>query len=196
MVEQKKLAILEKVKKWHKGLPESKKYFEFISAILAIPVLLTVLLLNYSNLQKKEDKVSPTPVARNNVTIIPVTVDKSVSPAPTSTPDCKKEVGPVEIISPTEDQTVNQTPVCLTIEYKDKSYCSVVWAYKIDGGSLSEYNDKSVCLYNLSNGSHKFELNVKSVVSNDQTNLVRNFNYQGPSPTQTVTPTVSPSPTP
>lgn len=196
MSEQKRLTISEKIRKWYKELPESKKYFEFISTILAIPVLLTVLLLNYSNLQKKEDNISPTPAVKNNVTIIPVTVDKSTSPAPTSVPECKKEVGPVEITSPTENQTITQQPVCFTINYRDNNYCSVVWSYKIDGGPASDFTDKSVCLYNLTSGAHKFELTVKSIVSSDQTNLVRNFDYEGQAPTQTVTPTVSPSPIP
>lgn len=196
MADAKNLTLREKFKKWYQGLPESKKYVEFFSAILAIPVLLTVLLLNYNNLKGDQNKVTPTPAAKNNVTIIPVTVDKSASPIPTSTPECKKEVGPVEIASPTEGQTITQQPVCFTINYKDNSYCPVVWSYKIDGGSASDFTDKSVCLYNLTFGTHKFELTVKSIVSNDQTNLVRNFDYQGSGPTQTVTPTLSPSPTP
>lgn len=194
MGEEKKLTLGERFRKWYKSLPESKKYIEFLSAILAIPVLLTVLLLNYNNL-KGNNKTSPTPIpqAKNSVTIIPVTIDKDATPSPTSTPACKKEVGPIEITSPTEDQNVTQSPVCFNIEYKDESYCSVVWSYRIDSGAWSEYTDKSICLYNLSNGSHKFELKVKSVSSDDQTQLVRNFNYQGSNnPTVTLTPIPTP----
>lgn len=196
MEEGKKLGLTARIKKWYKGLPEKKRYFELISAILAIPVLLTVLLLNLGSLRNEKEKPTPTTAAKNSVTVIPVTVDKEAPASPTSTPECKKEVGPVEITSPTEDQTVNQSPVCFSIKYKDKNYCSVVWSYKIDGGSSSDFTDKSVCLYNLTTGTHKFELTVKSIVSDDTVSLVRNFNYQGPGPTQAATPTVSPSPTP
>ncbi len=196
MEEKGKFTLIERFKKWYKNLPESKKYFEFFSALLGIPVLLTVLILNYNNLKGGKDKTpTPPPPPKTVVTVIPVTQDKDVTPTPTSTPQCKKEVGPVEISSPTEDQTLSQSPVCFTINYKDNSYCSVVWAYRIDNSSWSDFTDKSVCLYNLSNGSHKFELNVKSVVSNDQTNLVRDFNYQGGSnPTATLTPTPTSTP--
>ena len=193
MKEVKKLTLGQKFKKWYKNLPESKKYIEFFSAILGVPVLLTVLILNYNNLQgNKEEKASPTP-APNIVTVIPVTEDIDASPTPTSVPQCKKEVGPIEITSPTEDQTVTQSPVCFAIEYSDNSYCSVVWAYRIDNGSWSDFTDKSVCLYNLTNGQHKFKLNVKSVASSDQTNLVRNFNYQEGEAATTSTPTPTPT---
>lgn len=195
MVDEKKLTLGERFRKWYKNLPESKKYVEFFSAILAVPVLLTVLILNYNNIKGSNNKNSPTPIpqVKNGVTIIPVTIDKDAPPSPTSTPACKKGVGPIEITSPTEDQNVTQSPVCFNIEYKDESYCSAVWSYRIDNGQWSEYTDKSICLYNLSNGSHKFELRVKSVSSDDQTQLVRNFNYQGGSnPTVTLTPTPTP----
>lgn len=195
MVEEKKLGLTARIKKWYRGLPDKKRYFELISAILAIPVLSTVLLLNLGNLRNEKEKPTPTPAAKNSVTVIPVTVDKEAPATPTSTPECKKEVGPVEISSPTEDQTVTQSPVCFNVEYNDNNYCSVVWRYRINNGSWSDYADKSVCLYNLTDGQHKFELNVKSVVSDDQTNLVRNFIYQGGGSTSTPTPTPTPTPT-
>ena len=195
--EIKKLTLGQRFKKWYRNLPESKKYIEFFSAILGVPVLLTVLILNYNNLKGGNNQPTPIPTPKSSVTIIPVTVDKSASPTPTSVPECKKEVGPIEISSPTEDQTVTQSPICFGIEYNDKNYCSVVWAYRIDNSSWSDFTDKSVCLYNLTNGAHKFELNVKSVVSNNQTNLVRNFNYQGATnPTPTPISTLTPTPTP
>ncbi len=198
--EVKKLTIGQKFKKWYRGLPESKKYIEFFSAILGIPVLLTVLILNYNNLKgaKTVTTIVPTPPSppKMVVTVVPVT-QKESSPTATPIPACKKEVGPIEISSPTEGQTVNSSPVCFNIDYKDNSYCSVVWKYRIDNSSWSDFIDKSVCVYNLTSGPHTFELNVKSTASSDTTDLIRNFNFQGGiNPTPTNTPTLSPTPTP
>lgn len=198
--EVKSLSWSDRFKKWYKNLPDSKRYIEFISAILGVPVLLTVLFLNFNNLKSNKVTPAPTPAAPSQivVTIVPPSGGEKEREVPTATQAaCRKEVGPVDISAPTEDQTLTQSPVCFTISYKDNAYCSVVWAYRIDNGPWSDFTDTSVCLYNLTNGSHKFELNVKSTVSTDQTNLVRNFVFQGPaSPTPappTATPTTSAS---
>lgn len=181
------LTLIERFRKWYMRLPDKKRYFEFLSALLTIPVLLTIILLNWGNLKnnKQEQKPAPTVVREKVITVIP-SQDKSLSPTPTASPACKKEVGPVEITSPKENEVVTSQPVCFTIEYNDPSYCSVVWSYRIDNSSYSDFTDKSVCLYNLSSGNHKFELRVKSVVSDDDVNLVRNFVFQGSNPTPTT----------
>ena len=178
--------MIEKFKKWYRGLPDKKRYIELISALLTIPVLLTVLLLNWDNL-KGEKKEEPTPQVKETVKIVTIG-QKETSPIPTVGEQCKKEVGPVEISSPKEGETVTSNPVCFNITYEDENYCSVVWSYRIDNGSWSDFTDKSVCLYNLSSGEHKFELKVKSVVSNDQVELVRNFTYDGKESEVTPTP--------
>ncbi len=184
------MSLTERFKKWYRGLPEQKRYFEFIGAVLAIPVLLTVLLLNLGSLKKEEPK--PTPAPKEEIKVIIPTQEKETSPPPAGGPtsaSCKKEVGPVEISSPTENQTLTEEPVCFNIEYKDESYCSVVWSYRVDNSSWSEFTDKSICLYNLSSGDHKFELRVKSTASSDEVQLVRNFTFKGKvSPTPTPTP--------
>ncbi len=196
-----KKGFIKWFKSWYRKLPDKKRYLEFLSAMLTIPVLLTIILINLGSLKNKSNEnLTPTPAPtavvrpQGAITVILAPTDKDASPTPTSTPQCKQEVGPVEIVTPQEGQTATQSPVCFTISYKDNSYCSVVWAYKIDGGSLSDYTDKSVCIYNLSQGSHRFELMVKSVVSSDSTSLVRNFIYQGPVPTQLPSPTPSLTP--
>lgn len=181
------MGLTERFKKWYRGLPDQKRYFEFLGAVLAIPVLITVLLLNLGNLKKEETK--PTPVPKETVKVIIPTQEKETSPSPTSA-SCKKAVGPVEITSPGEGQIVSQEPVCFNIEYKDESYCSSVWSYRIDNSSWSEFTDKSICLYNLTSGDHKLELRVKSIASSDEVQLVRNFTFKGK-----VSPTPSPTPT-
>ncbi len=178
--------MLDKFRKWYRGLPDKKRYFEFLSALLTIPVLLTVILLNWGNL-KGEKKEEPAP----KETVKIVTVEPKENPTPTIGAQCKKEVGPVEISTPKENETVTANPVCFNVTYEDENYCSVVWSYRIDNSSWSDFTDKSVCVYNLSQGEHKLELRVKSVVSSDQVELVRNFNYQGTQNVVTATPTPS-----
>lgn len=186
------MKLIEKFKKWYRGLPDKKRYVEFVTALLTIPVLITILVLNLGSLKKEEKKEMLQSV---KITVIPIEKEKPATPATTGTAQCKREVGPVEISTPKEEETVTQEPVCFTVSYKDDRYCSVVWSYRIDNGSSSDFSDKSVCLYNVTPGEHKFELRVKSVVSNDEVNLVRNFVFKTRNPTPTITPSVTPTPT-
>lgn len=184
-------SVSQKVKKWYRDLPNKKQYVELITALLSIPVLLTVIILNLNNL--RGDKNKGTQDNRGgSVTIIPIEVDKKdASPAPTQTPqtkECKKEVGPVSILYPEENQTVTNDPVCVDISYKTGDYCGVVWSYRINAGSWSDFTDKSICLYNLPSGDKKFELRVKSIASSDEEVFQRNFIYKSStSPTTTAT---------
>lgn len=180
------LTIREKIAKWWKGVPDKKRYIELVSALLTIPVLITVILLNLGSLKNKDEKPTSPP---QRITIVPIEKDKDTSPSPTDKPQCRKEVGPVEITRPAEDQTTSDNPVCFNIEYKDERYCSVVWSYRIDNSSWSDFTDKVPCVSNLSSGNHKFELRVRSIASSDEVQLVRNFTYKGPDPTSTPTPT-------
>lgn len=180
------LTISEKISKWWRGIPDKKKYIEVLSAILTVPVLITVILLNLGSLKNKDEKSTPTPQV---ITIVPI--EKDSKPSPTDKPQCRKEVGPVEITSPKEGQSTSDNPVCFNIEYKDERYCSVVWSYRIDNSSWSDFTDKIPCVSNLSSGDHKFELRVRSIASSDEVQLVRNFTFKGPDPTPTPTPTPS-----
>ena len=65
------------------------------------------------------------------------------------------------------------------ISYDDSTYCTAVWSYRINDGSWSDYSNNSVALYNLPNGPVKFELRAKSTTSSDQSDLIRNFMYDG-----------------
>lgn len=175
--------------------PERKHYLEFITAALSIPVLLTVILLNVNSLNSSKKEVQekqqlPTPQTviireevgntSNNETNNPVTV------IPTNSA-CKKEIGPLSISYPKEGATITNNPVNFIIKYDGLIYCSVVWSYRINGGSWSEYSSNSPSIYNLPNGNVTFELRVQSTVSQDQDQVERKFIYQGelinPSPT-------------
>ncbi len=86
---------------------------------------------------------------------------------------------------------MTDNPVSVIISYPDDEYCAAVWAYRINGGSWSGYDDKSIALYNLPTGKIKFELKARSVIANGQERVItRNFTYQGVS-----TMTITPSPT-
>ena len=70
-------SFLEKTKRWYRALPDKKRYLEFITALLTIPVLLTVAISNVMNL--RQNKATPTPA-------ITTTAAVAVTPTPTPTP--------------------------------------------------------------------------------------------------------------
>ena len=181
-------------------LPDKKKYIEVITASLSIPVLLSVVLVNYLNIQdqRKKELLIPTPVISQSAgpTIITVVRD----PDPTATPDpkaspqpneCIREIGPITILAPQEGESVNTNPFTIDVDYNQGDYCSVVWRYRLDGGNWSQFGDDDIVIYNLSSGQKKIELEVKSIVTNVSKAYTRTFTYQN---TQEV-PTATPSPT-
>lgn len=197
---------LEKMRTWYRGLPDKKRYVEFITALLTVPVLLTVLISNIANInsnKKQEEKVTPTVAVSPTEKVVTITeriIEKEATATPTFTPtptvpkECKKEVGPVRITTPSEGQLMSNNPVCIKISYSDGDYCSVVWSYKIDKGDWSDYTDREICLYNLDPGPKTLELKVKSSQSDDEVSLIRNFYYKTKdAPTATPLPTVSPA---
>lgn len=175
----------EKAVKIARKLPNGKAYLEVITAALTIPVLLTVIILNFSNLNNnKKSTPSPTPSVSEKVIYVPGQEKNIVTP--TSSQNCKKEIGPVKISFPLEGETVSDNPVYFTIDYNDKDYCAVIWSYRVNGGSWSNYTSNNPVIYNLPNGDVKFELKVQSTVIQKEINLVRNFIYKGSSsPTAT-----------
>lgn len=176
---------MEGFKKLLRKLPSKKPYIEVLTAVLTIPVLLTVIILNWNNLKgTREKKETPKPTESR------VIVQSPTESQPTET-TCKKEVGPISISSPKEDTTVSSNPVFINIRHSDSSYCSVVWSYRINEGEWSEYSSNNISLYNPPKGKIKFELRVQSTVSQDQEILERNFTYEGreiPTPTPTLNP--------
>lgn len=202
--------MIGEVKKWHQGLPDKKKYLELITAFLSIPVLVTIILNNVGNIQNRNSNSSSTgePKEVTKIITVPVEVDKSNNSVPTLpfTPteaptitlavfptgsQCKRQVGPVEIVYPSENDVVNKNPVCIDISYVSEDYCGVVWSYRINGGSWSDYTDKSICIYDMPPGTKELNLRVRSIVSTDEILLNRNFTVFGP--TYTPVPTASSS---
>jgi len=180
---------MEKIKKWYRGLPDKKRYIEFITAILSVPVLLTVLISNISNIQRDRNSsktVAPatTPVPEKIIVITekPViaspspTLATTLNPTPT-TAECKREVGPVKISKPQENELVTTDSVCIDVSYDNPAYCSVTWSYRVNGGGWSNPMNKNFCLDDLVPGPVELDLNVESTVSNDELTLVRNFFY-------------------
>lgn len=195
-----------------KNIPDKKRYIEFFTTLLSVPVLITVIMLNLNNLKSnnKSDVASPPPIQKEERIYIPVitttqNANKNSSPQVSITPDqtlsvtptneaCKPQIGPVSISTPEEGDTVTDNPVSIIITYKTGEYCAVVWSYRLNGGSWSAYDDKSLALYNLPQGKIKIEVKIKSIVTGDEQILIRNFTYGGT--TSNIAPTVSPTTSP
>ncbi len=191
---------------WYEKLPDKKKHVEFITALLSVPVMVTVIILNLNNLQQSKNatskQASPT-TAPIQVVITGETGTKqppppsptsfvSVSPTPSPTlTQCKQEIGPVTILSPQEGEIVTTDPVCITIT-TDSSYCPITWSYSLNGGTWSTYTDKNICLYNLDGGNKTIQLKVKSTASDQVIELQRSFIYKNlnatPSPATSSAP--------
>lgn len=168
-----------------------KMHLDYVAGILSIPVLITAIIINWGNLTKK-------PASQTTATPSPeVIIVTGTQAAPTSTPGCIKSVGPFTITSPKEGEVVNTNPVCITLDYSNANYCSVVWSYRINGGAWSAFNTSSPCLYNLPSGTVTVDFQVNSTASTDQKTFTRTFTYAGSaSPTTSITPTITPSMTP
>lgn len=197
-----------------RNLPDKKKYIEVVTATLSIPVLLSVVYMNYMNIQEKrngsadnntvvEEPKDSTPtiitIIRDGEREPTEDPDEQVTPTPPtgSKEECIKDIGPIDIVSPQENTTVSGNPLDINIRYDQGDYCSVVWSYRINNGQWSEYSDNDIVIYNMSSGKKTLELRVKSLVSNQNKTLTRVFTYQNtdteiPTPTSTLTPTSSP----
>ena len=187
--------MIKKILFLYRNLPSKKQHIEFFSAILTVPVLLTVILLNVNNL-KAEKAVEPSSLPKEEKIVIsmptisvPTSSDKEGESASKSVEQCTKEIAPIEIVSPKEGEALSDNPVSVKILYEQGEYCSSVWAYRINGGKWSEYGDQSISLYNLDRGVVSFELRVKSIVTGEEKILKRNFEYSGES--ISATPTLS-----
>jgi hypothetical protein len=175
-------------------LPQKKHYLELVTAFLSIPMLITLILVNYNNLNAKE-KEETAPPPQEKIVIIPTADTGTVAAAatvidkPTEAP-CIEEIGPIGISSPDEGETVSESPVFVEISTNDE-YCTQVWSYRINNGRWSSYDDKSIALYDLPEGVISLEIKVKSTVSREEKQLKRNFTY-----TPSAKPSAGASPTP
>ncbi|CAN5125858.1 hypothetical protein BH09PAT2_BH09PAT2_05530 [soil metagenome] len=194
---------LRKIYKKLTSTPNKKHYVEFVTALLSIPVLLTVVYMNYLSIQEKrvKDAITPTPAPTQQV--VTIVREKTVDREPTTAPvkpsaECTPGIGPITINNPEEGSTVSDNPVRIEIQYDQGEYCAVVWSYRINGSTWSDYDDNDFVIYNMPSGQKKLELRVKSIVSGKSQNIERNFVYKNAQevPTPTVSPTNTPSPTP
>lgn len=202
-------SLAEKIKAWYRNLPEKKKYIEFITAVLSVPVLLTVIILNLNNLNLQKNSTQKTTDEKITPIQVIITDEKqdkknfpSFSPSPSSYPSptitptptqtsCIKEVGPVSILSPLENEVVTENPVCITVSTQ-ANYCPVVLSYSLNDNNWSDYSDKDICLYGLSNGNKVVQVKIKSNSSDDVITLQRSFVYKS-SDEVTITPSPTPS---
>lgn len=181
--------MFENLKNWYRSLPDKKRYVELVTAVLTVPVLITVLLTNLSNIRQDKKKESPAP-SPEKIVIVTQKEDKekptetvptpttSVSITPSNTPkECIKEVGPVKITSPEEEQVIDKEPVCIDIDYTVGDYCAVAWSHKLDNNNWSDYSSSPFCYTNLDPGKHEMNLRVQSVVSKDEVILKRIFYF-------------------
>ena len=194
---------MERIKKLIKKIQNiriKKVHLDYIAGLLSIPVLITAVVINYTNLSSRNNKTSPVPTSAPSTSKVIVVTQSGSSNQPTVTQAaCIKSIGPIEITYPTENQNVSNNPLCITINYPNTSYCPVIWSYRINNGAWSDLGSTVPCLYNLPSGSVQFTLKVDSTVSSDTTTLVRNFTYSGsnniPTPTLTPSPSLTPTPT-
>lgn len=184
--------FVKKARYSYRGLPDKKQYVEFFTAILTVPVLLTVIILNLNNLRanNKANQPTPAPVAPKTIVVtVPVANQNENSnfrQTQISPEVCKKGIGPISIDFPEESAVVTDNPIQVDIQYHQGSYCAVVWAYNINGGKFSDFDDKSIALYNPPQGTITLQLKVKSIVTGEQKVLTRTFTYSG-SNTQSAT---------
>lgn len=184
------MAIFSDLKKQIKEFHTKKPHIEFFTALLTIPVLLTVFILNLNNLTGNKEKETP-----KSETIVITQGSPSEKEVIITKKACEAGIGEISIDNPGEGDEVDGNPVMVDIVYDAGDFCEAVWSYRINNGSWSSYDDRSVALYGLPNGDIKFDLRVKSVVNSDQENLTRKFHYSGGKATSTPTPTNAPSPT-
>ncbi len=197
--------VFFRIIQWLKRLPQHKSHIDFFAAILTIPMMLTVIVINIISLQTKKQTsipANPTPVViqvdQNTPTTQPnQTLLQSATTVPTNPTQsaCIQDIGPIAISSPQEGQTVTANPVCISISYQGNGYCSVAWAYKINSSDWSDFTNTSPCLYNLPTGNNTFTLQVKSTVTDKSQTILRHFTYTNPGATIQVTPTTSIVPT-
>jgi len=199
------ITMLEKFRHWYRILPDKKRYLEFVTALLTIPVLLTVIYTNMVRIREdKKSNTTPTPEKSEKIVIIREDENKeneksnTPTPVPTldlsptqTTKECKKEVGPVKISSPSEEEIVQDDLICVKIDYTVGEFCSVAWSYKLDDNKWSDYTSSPFCFSKLDPGKHELDLRVQSVASTDEVTLERTFyikTKESPSPTPTQLP--------
>ncbi|MCL5432542.1 MAG: hypothetical protein M1524_00295 [Patescibacteria group bacterium] len=188
--------FFDRVKRFYRGIPNKKPYIEVLTALLTVPVLLTVIILNINSLQSRSEKPSiatQVPEKKNSSDTQPVIkVVETVVSSPSASPEvCKKQIPEISISYPKEGDKISENPVQFAIGYEKENYCEIVWSYRINKGKWSDYDDKSISVFNLPSGDIEFELRVKGIATDEEKILTRKFIYEGG---LTITPTISQDP--
>lgn len=205
----------KKFKNWYSGLPDKKRWIDVITALLSIPVLLTITWSNLSRIKSEKNNnipSNPTPQIivtngnnhkeddnqREPTSTPEVTkTEEKITSSPTPTPICKLDPQPFQINFPSEGETIKVDPVCVVLEAEKDGYCLTKWAYRINNSTWSSYTNDPICLYNMAVGNVRLEVRVKNMVSGREKTYIRNFIYQKEvQVTASPTPSVSVSPTP
>jgi len=178
--------MFQRIRDWYKGLPEKKRWIDVVTAVLTIPVLLTVVISNFLTIQSKKnaekdnDSEVVTTQAPINITVEnPAGSDKpGISPSPeiNLNPSCNPDLPEYEIISPKENEIVSNDPLCIVHVVQGSGFCQATWSYRINKSSWPPYTDQPVCLYNMASGDIEFELKVKNEKGDEEV-YTRNFLY-------------------
>jgi len=202
--------FIQRIKKWYSTLPDKKKYFELVTAVLSVPMIVTVIIVNLNSINRSKQTTTATITSAPIQVVVeaPASASGNINPpkddkqskitptvtiVPTATPTsvaCKQGVGEVEISSPQEDEVITSDNVCIIIS-TDSDYCGVTWSYKLDDGDWSGFSNQNICLYNLSAGKKNLQVRIKSNVVDKTVTLARDFTYK-----TAVTPTITPTATP
>jgi len=189
------LSGVKKIKKNLKEFHTKKPYIEFFTALLTVPVLLTVIFLNVNNIRGSNTKPAETKPDEKQTIVItqPESKNTTEKEIVVTKEACEPGIGDVSIVSPEEGENLSDNPVFVDIDYNANGKCNIVWSYRINNGDWSNFDDRSIALYNLESGDVKMELRVKSVVNSDTDTLTRRFIYSGitnisPSNSASITP--------
>lgn len=96
--------MLESFQSWYRDLPDKKRYLEFISAFLSIPVLVTVVVLNLRSLNARNESIqlppAPTQVIIREI-VVPAVNEVTTTPLPSASPTLTPSATPTPSLTPT-----------------------------------------------------------------------------------------------
>lgn len=192
--------MLENLQNWYRELPDKKKYVELVSAVLSVPVMVTVILINMNNLTQRNAAKSTEQLTPSHIPSVTIILEEKIitptpqedAPTPTintsATPSsCVREVGPITISSPRENEVITGSAVNIRISEQPEEFCPLLWSYSLDEGTWTDYSDNDISIYNLPTGNHTINIRVRSIASENEITLRRTFYYNNPS-SVTLTP--------
>lgn len=184
------MQIKDQITEFYRQLPDKKRYVELVTALLTVPVLITVILTNVGNLRKEDSKntdVADTPAVQQVITRFvtpPTDVDDDPDASSQEDPqvidkECTPSLGGIDVVTPKENQIFATSQVLIDILEPGDEYCPIVWSYRLDGASFSDYSDKQISLFNVSPGEHELDVRFKSLASNEEKLVSRSFTIEG-----------------